>query len=71
MVKLARLIKVPFVSDGQPGGRLKSEASDKFNYALLGRSKIKALQNGLKQTGIYRQFYNTQAKSADVILSHH
>ena len=67
-----RLIKVPFVSEADPKPRHTTiDYNSKYNYATLGRSKIKELQQGMKQTGIYRHFYNSQNKSTNAIHFNH
>ncbi len=67
-----RLIKVPFIDESSSTVKkeVKAEFNGKYNFSSIGKSKIKALQNGMKQTGIYRQFYNSQAKSSSVIHSY-
>jgi hypothetical protein len=46
-------------------------APEQLNAHLqsIGKSKIKAMQKGDKQHGIYRQFYKSQSKSTNFLRS--
>jgi len=41
--------------------------NSKYNFETIGKSKMKALQSGIKKNGIYRNFYQSQTKSHNII----